>query len=703
MNEKNYLLSSFERNFLHKKEQKTAIYGISASTKMILEAFPDFEVCGLLDGNLKKGSLYGKQIIQEEDLLRLGVERVIIIARAASVKIVYNRIKEFCRLHCISIFDVNGVDLAAKYQKIGKETGCFEQSYEDLVAAIDTYDIVSFDIFDTILMRQILKPTDLFLIMDGLTEIPGKRFVFSEERIRAEQEALLGGYPDMDKIYSRMREHTQVDEKQIREWMELEFQLEKRVSLARSRMKDIYFYALSRGKKIFFVSDMYLKKGQLAELLAQQGIEQYEDILVSGQYGVMKTGGLFEVLKQKTGGQTCIHIGDNEEADIAAAKKYGLSSFKIESAYEMMKKSSYRDLEHYTDTLGRRNAVGMLIARVFNDPFKLHGTDGIPRIMEDTDVGYAFVAPIITSYMNVLIKKVAKIHFDGILFQARDGYLLKRLYEITTQGSQEAAPGIYFLTSRLPCLICGIFTENDILKLTQIKYNGSPEQLLEKRFLLRPEEIQSYQVGMGLAEYVLMHREPIFKRAENLREAYRKYASQQGVKKSGRYLFTDLAASGTCQGALEKLLDIDGEGFYLIHIVDESKNKESVIHSLFQIHTWFQKEAFACESYILLENIVTSDRPSVKAFTEEGIPVYGRESRSESQIRELGQIQECIVDYYTLYGQITPSEWVDAHLADKILGLMQPEKSDLRRTSIYSAKLTDDFFNVCYHFDEVLI
>lgn len=703
MNEKKYLLTSFERNFLHKRKQKTAIYGISYSTKIILEAFPDFEICGLMDGTLKSGSLYGKPVIQEEDLLRLGVERVIIIARAASVKIVYNRIKEFCRLHSISVFDVNGVELAVKYQEIAKETDCLGKSCEDLTAAIDVHDIVSFDIFDTILMRQILKPVDLFLIMDGLIEIPGRRFVFSEERIRAERESLSGGYPDIDTIYSRMQYHTQTDDKQIREWMELEFQLEKKVSLARNHMKEVYFYALSRGKKVYFVSDMYLKKEQLAELLEQQGIEQYEDILVSGQYGVMKTGGLFDVLRKKIGVQTCIHIGDNEEADIAAAKRYGLSAFKIESACQMMKNSSYQELEQYTDTLGRRNAVGMLIARIFNDPFKLHGTKGIPRIMEDTDVGYAFVAPIITSYMDVLIKKAAKMHFDGILFQARDGYLLKRLYEITTEGSPDAVPGIYFLTSRLPCLICGIFSDQDILKLTQIKYNGSPEQLLEKRFLLQPDEIQPYQRGMGLPEYILMHREQIFKAAENLRKAYRKYASRQGVKKNGRYLFTDLAASGTCQGALERLLDIGGEGFYLIHIVDESKNKESVIDSLFQINTWFQKEAFVCESYILLENIVTSDRPSVKAFTEEGIPVYGSEPRSESQIRELKQIQDCIVDYYTLYGQITPSGWVDAQLADKILGLMQPEKSDLRKTGIYGEKLTDDFFNVYYSFDKVLI
>lgn len=704
MDEKAFLIHSFEQNFLYRNMENVAIYGISPSTKIVLDAFPDFEMCGLMDGFLKSGEMYGKKILSDDDVIRLDIRNIIIIARAASVKIVYNRIRDFCQERNIHVYDINGTNLAEKYQK--KELGSQSNSvkYEDLIAQIDKHDVISFDIFDTILMRQILEPTDLFRIMDdALDKEMVKGFIFSAERIKAEHELLTGKYPDIDAIYHRLQDNLQLKQEQVEQFKNLELQMEYKVSVVREQMKEAYQYALSQGKDIYFVSDMYLKKEHLAALLEKQDIRGYKDIFVSSEYGCMKTGGLFQVLKEKIGEKSCLHIGDNPEADIASAQKIGFDAFKIMSARELLSDSTYCGLERKANTLGRRNALGMLIACIFNNPFVLYGRKGLPEVCQDEVMAYAFVAPLITAYMKRLLEMAKEEDVLGILFLARDGYLLEKLYRISTAGRETEYPlGMYFLTSRFPCIVCNIYTREDILRVIQMGYDGTPQQLLEKRFLLPTEDIEVYEKEETLEEYVLRHEDKIYKTAEDLREAYRKYAAAQGIKEGERYLFTDLAASGTCQDSLEKLLHLKGKGCYFVHIASQDTTKKSEIEALFQINTWFQKKAFTCEAYVLLENIVTSKMPSVQRFVDDGVPVYGKELRTKEQLALLDRMQTSIVNYYTMYNSLTGKEWLDAEFADNLLGLMQPEKTDLRKTRVYNERLADDFFNRSYSFGDIL-
>ena len=41
-----------------------------------------------------------------------------------------------------------------------------QEEFQKLKKLIDQYDVVSFDVFDTLLLRNVLKPTDLFLAMN---------------------------------------------------------------------------------------------------------------------------------------------------------------------------------------------------------------------------------------------------------------------------------------------------------------------------------------------------------------------------------------------------------------------------------------------------------------------------------------------------------------------------------------------------------
>ncbi|MBQ8032646.1 MAG: hypothetical protein IJ266_01620 [Elusimicrobiaceae bacterium] len=50
---------------------------------------------------------------------------------------------------------------------------------------VDTHGVISFDIFDTLLIRPYLRPTDLFVHLEKLNQLPG----FAARRIAAETAA----------------------------------------------------------------------------------------------------------------------------------------------------------------------------------------------------------------------------------------------------------------------------------------------------------------------------------------------------------------------------------------------------------------------------------------------------------------------------------------------------------------------------------
>lgn len=693
--EKEYLISSFNNNFEDSKTLKTAIYGISISTQIILDNCKNYNIVGLMDGYLKEGEIYGYPIISEKDILKLGVERIIIIARAASVKIILNRIKDFCVDNSISVYDVNGNDLLKKYQEFICDD-CFEFKYEDLISAIDKCDVVSFDIFDTIVMRKTLFPEDVFEILQQKNQLD---FSFFKERRKAEMDVLKDKYPSYYDIYDQLQRNLVLDTK-TKEWlMEEEFLLEKENIILRKKVKDAFDYAVENGKRVFFVSDMYFSREQLMSILQEKGVKGYEDIIVSSEYGVMKHQGLFQVLLDRIGEKTCLHIGDNEYSDIDVANKLGIQTFHLLSAYQMLLRSSLNGIKKYEGNLQNRVVIGLIVSKIFNDPFSLYGLRGVPRLTSNFDFAYCFVSPIVTSYLFWLQEELKNADYDGVIFFARDGYLLQQIYK--KLEVENKVPSIYYLISRFPAVLCNIHSQEDIEKVVEMGYDGSPQELLKNRFLLEDVEIQILNEGTDTKRYILEHSASILKRAEKMRESYAKYNEQLGVKSGKKYAVVDLAASGTCQVAFEKFTQSFCCGYYFVHI--EDKSKKNLVKSLYKISTWFSKEAFICESYIILESILTSFEPSFKKFDIDGQPVFCEETRNDCQMSTLYELQKAIVEFFDDYIFLQCKKGPSPELGDLILSFMQKEKSDCSSLSIMKDKLVDEFFSRTYQFTDIIM
>jgi hypothetical protein len=75
----------------------------------------DCQIIGLLDGFRSEGEMFGFSIISLDEAARRGVELIVIAARAASQKIVFDRIKDFCRKQGIGLLGPQGNDLFDVY------------------------------------------------------------------------------------------------------------------------------------------------------------------------------------------------------------------------------------------------------------------------------------------------------------------------------------------------------------------------------------------------------------------------------------------------------------------------------------------------------------------------------------------------------------------------------------------------------------
>lgn len=201
-------------------------------------------------------------------------------------------------------------------------------------AVIDRAEIISFDVFDTLVVRNVKEPADVFDLVENAynRENPGKQIIgFKRIRIESERRARSNSkYKEitLDEIYDELESIYGDSCKRLRE---LEISMEKNICQANEEMKCFYDKMRELGKRIIIISDMYLSKEIIKDILDRCGYEGYEKIFVSSEYRLMKRdGSLFEIVKQEyvVGENRCtLHIGDHPLADDIAPKKKGLQTF----------------------------------------------------------------------------------------------------------------------------------------------------------------------------------------------------------------------------------------------------------------------------------------------------------------------------------------------------------------------------------------
>lgn len=597
---------------------KIIIYGTGKNAQRFIENHKDVEIVAVIDRVKFEGDFCGIPILMWSDL-EVGMADAVVIA---SVPKYYDEICKRIIFNCLKyeleIWGKSGECLWKNYlfNRIDKrQIKYFKKTQEQLLRQIDEHEAISFDIFDTLVMRKVLEPVDVFDIVEyKLSERNIKSDNFKKKRRTSEIEIsnadIYGIYNRLALVYSWTEQ-----EKEIA--LQEELESEKAVLVCRKKIVEALKYAVAQGKKVSLISDMYLPEKELREILTSLGIEGYEGLYVSCDYGKGKGSGLFEIYKQNVPAASYLHIGDNHEVDNVAAQLSGINAFEIFSALDMLRASNLNHI--LIEAEENRFFLGKMLASIFNDPFALHETCGVVQLSEISMATCTFWMPCVLKYLNTLSAVVQKDDYKGILFGARDGYYMKQLYE--KYYSEEVPKGtdlVYFMTSRLLALKATIEEEQDLISMSN--YLGKQnESALKKMF--------------QTTEY--------YEEAKRTRRNYLRYFEWNDIDLSQKYVICDLISSGTVQGALNRLFVSPLKGVYLKKVQRVNGPDVEVESAIGE-----GGDTLSGGPVNFLEKVFTAPHPSVVDMYEDGQPVFAKETRTTEELEIIEKIQNSIQDEF---------------------------------------------------------
>lgn len=302
------------------------------------------------------------------------------------------------------------------------------------------YDVVSFDVFDTLIFRPFTRPTDLFMVLAAkLHYLEYHQIRMAAERKAREWSRLERRSNEVSfyEIYKFLERETGLNAKAC---MELEFETEKEFCFANPYMLEVYRILREQGVRIIFVSDMYLGRKRMKELLDSCGYDgvDEEDIFVSCDFSCGKggSGGLYDAVRNIVGRNLrYVHIGDNWQNDVIQARRHGFDARHYQGVHALGNK-------HRATYDGMSDLVGSAYGGIINT----HLLNGIESYSVPYEYGFIYGGVYVLGYAS-WIEKFAELHqIDKILFLSRDGDIYQQVFEMLPKKTNH----VYTLYSRLP-------------------------------------------------------------------------------------------------------------------------------------------------------------------------------------------------------------------------------------------------------------
>lgn len=568
-------IEKFRHVFSEIKNKRVAIYGMGRRSATLLPGITDFNIVGVLDrdeSNVGK-ELCGIKVISIKDV-STDADVIIINSDPSNYEIIYKRIAKDVivpvyyadgRLACLSDKDT-----------IYEQNEYWQSSYQELKDKIDKVEIVSFDIFDTLIMRKIFSPEDVFRLLEEKVRVELK-LDCEIANVRAQAASMCGSYATINEIYQYIKQQTNLIDKNIIDIMQLEKDIDIDLCITRRDIADLYEYCLTCGKEVYLISDMYYTLQDIKRILDKCGVKVPDDehIWISCEKKADKvSGSLWEKYSKLVSKDIrCLHIGDNKTGDAKNPVIYGIDSYYIMSAKDMLMKSSILELASSVNTVSDSICLGLVAAKLFNSPFALCSTNGKVSYDDSEIYGYCVYGPLLEKFLIWLYYNSRKDGIDKLLFFARDGYFLEKDYKVVSELLNDGyeQDWCYLPISRRLIYMATMENEDDFKRVVAFPYVGTFAEYMKSRFGIIVTEVTSEYnnrqinaVGdsKDILEWIQPYKDEIIKKAKRERENYLRYLKTDGDMQKGlTYGTVDLGYYGTNQYYLQRLTGIKTKGY----------------------------------------------------------------------------------------------------------------------------------------------
>ena len=398
-------------------------------------------------------------------------------------------------------------------------------------------------------------------------------------------------------------------------------------------------WAVNQKKKIV----LCIKSTSSLEYLFFCGI--YEDlcsnlILCEEQEDNLFTS-LHELKKSESNGKTFLFIGGER---CCIAKKADFFVFRIYTPMEMLLHSSYRHLFKNTLFGLEKIYLQVVINHIFASPYALEGTRGTIRVQSAYDIGYVFLGPMVLDFMFWFITQLKRNKIRRVIFSARDGYILQKLYIVIAKslGLSDLPESTYFYISRRVCNMIRLNHESDIERLSKEYFHGDVKEMLINRFMLKEEDLHKREVIKYKSdlEYIQSFSSEILDKAAVVKRGYLRYIKALGLTIDENTAFFDLFASGTCQLALTKLCNKNFKGLYFSRFFTDDPEKNKL-----DIESYLEPDSFMEDHSLFIESILTSLEPTLLDIGSSGELLLGKETRNKEELNYVRNAQEGIISF----------------------------------------------------------
>lgn len=517
--------------------------------------------------------------------------------------------------------------------------------------------VISFDIFDTLLVRHVLRPHDVFSLVAGRVDA---RHGVHFERMRSPAEAELGlPDPTLDQIYAHMARRHSLSPETVAALREAELRCERDVLRARPAARALYDAARRLGKRVIAVSDMYLPAAFLRDVLRENGMA-VDALYVSCEQGARKSdGALYARVAEQEGcapGEM-LHFGDNRHSDVAQALKRGVCAHWLPpvQALACPTPELWRETFAAARTAEPRTSPYLALAlnRAFGD--QVDFSRNMARFASLAEAGGLLLAPLLTALaVHLATDRELTRGYGRLYFAARDGWLPFRVYE-RVRRRLGGLPGVYFAAGRrayhpflyadFPTYLEGIriLAEPDRHTLRHMLLAYLGDEPLTRELLALVGEAELDLPFLPNKQRCLAALRPHAGRIDALleqkRARIRRYYEPLFADEGERVLVFDLGYAGSIgealHGATGKIVD-------KIYFWAAPENAERDRRLGSTTRSWLH------EGYhltLLLEELFSPAEGGVIDFTEDGRPVHEEAELSPELRTALRELEKACCDY----------------------------------------------------------
>ena len=540
------------------------------------------------------------------------------------MKTAFNRLIKFIAL---TFFNIQ-----KKTPDKSKEITNYYYDLESVKKQIDAHDLISFDVYDTLLSRIFSSPEDVFSYIEQKYEMPGFKEKRIEANIKAYNSKRQSQEVSLELIYSFMPDSM----KKARQYEEY---VECNCVHPNEPLKKLVNYSKKQNKRVIFTSDMYLDREIIESLLKKCGYSDYELFLSSNIGKTKVTGDLYKFVIDKTGikPKQMLHIGDNYQYDYVNPGNIGIDCIFIKNNYQSL--------------LDEREPI-----RIWRDSTRTISTSAICSILATyrgdrtnywTQFGREFVGPIVLSYVLWLNKMFEYDNKKTILFIARDGFLLNEALKILNPNKYDTH---YVYAPRRVSNICNL--DFDLkFRNADVQASSFADSILINYLNYDVKKVKELNLKEK-EELVYKNLTTIKNKSKAIVDSYHKYICGMTVDNNLAIVDSSTLNFST-QKMMEKILpDANICGYYWVSQFEDI-NKDEFLER--KHRSYVKTHVNHVKDWFLMEFTLTSPELPIIDVVE-GKPVYKTANKYDSMRAEVFPlITEGALDFIKRFKELVPN------------------------------------------------